>query len=320
MSLPRPTCAIRKRWKAGRGGPVTLFARNRLCGLARPEVKVETGTLLDVMLNEGTRLGTSTPKADPAGDYAFALFEKSGHADALKAKALQLTGGPDSASPPEGRNAYAWVLDSDQADLFLTYCTNAVLAKKEVPDLQIVHDPRKPFSGGRLWTDRAERAPEGAQALADYILSPEGQAVLADYGFVRRTEGDMRYLLMILALLALPAQARTVTDSAGRVVEVPDDVTTVFAAGPPASVLVYVLKPEALTGWPRALRPEERAYIAEPYRDIPETGRLTGRGGEANLERVLEIKPDLIVDFGSSATPISILPTGCRNKPASPIC
>ncbi|VVT05508.1 Vitamin B12-binding protein [Roseovarius sp. EC-HK134] len=109
----------------------------------------------------------------------------------------------------------------------------------------------------------------------------------------------MRYLLVILAVLALPAHARSVTDSAGRVVEVPDTVTSVFASGPPASVLVYVLKPEALTGWPRALRPEERAYIAAPYRDIPETGRLTGRGGEANLERVLQIQPDLIVDFGS---------------------
>ena len=109
----------------------------------------------------------------------------------------------------------------------------------------------------------------------------------------------MRYLLVILAVLALPAHARSVTDSAGRVVEVTDTVTSVFASGPPASVLVYVLKPEALTGWPRALRPEERAYIAAPYRDIPETGRLTGRGGEANLERVLQIQPDLIVDFGS---------------------
>ncbi|ODM46448.1 ABC transporter substrate-binding protein [Ruegeria sp. PBVC088] len=109
----------------------------------------------------------------------------------------------------------------------------------------------------------------------------------------------LRFLFLFLALLATPLAARTITDSAGRVVEVPDDVTTVFAAGPPASVLVYVLKPEALAGWPRALRAEERDYIAEPYRDLPETGRLTGRGGEANLERVLEIKPDLIVDFGS---------------------
>ncbi|QFT61310.1 iron ABC transporter substrate-binding protein [Roseivivax sp. THAF30] len=105
--------------------------------------------------------------------------------------------------------------------------------------------------------------------------------------------------LIALALLAAPASARTVTDSAGRTVEIPDEIETVFAAGPPASVLVYVVAPETLTGWPRALRPEERDYIAEPYRDLPETGRLTGRGGEANLERVLEIAPDLILDFGS---------------------
>ena len=109
----------------------------------------------------------------------------------------------------------------------------------------------------------------------------------------------MRYLLLILALLALPAQARTITDSAGREVEIPDTVNTVFAAGPPASILVYIMKPEALAGWPRALHPEERDYIAEPYRDLPATGRLTGRGGDANLERVLQIQPDLIIDFGS---------------------
>ncbi|OAO10463.1 ABC transporter substrate-binding protein [Roseovarius indicus] len=116
---------------------------------------------------------------------------------------------------------------------------------------------------------------------------------------VFRRSTDMRYLCLVLALLALPAQAGTITDSAGRTVDIPDEVNTVFAAGPPASILVYIMKPEALTGWPRALRPEERAYIAEPYRDLPETGRLTGRGGEANLERVLAIEPDLIVDFGS---------------------
>lgn len=92
---------------------------------------------------------------------------------------------------------------------------------------------------------------------------------------------------------------RWATDSAGRRVEVPERVERVFAAGPPASVLLYVLMPEALLGWPRALRPEERPYVAEPYRDLPETGRLTGRGGEANLEIVLRTAPDLIVDFGS---------------------
>ena len=106
-------------------------------------------------------------------------------------------------------------------------------------------------------------------------------------------------LICAIALLSVAgtAQARTVTDSGGRTVEIPDTVSKVFAAGPPASVLVYVLKPETLTGWPRALRDEERDYVAEPYRDLPETGRLTGRGDNANLERVLRTRPDLIVDF-----------------------
>lgn len=113
----------------------------------------------------------------------------------------------------------------------------------------------------------------------------------------------MRLLALCLALLAaspMPAWAeRMVADSAGREVAVPDRVARVFAAGPPASVLVYALAPEKLAGWSRALRPEERDYVVAAARDLPELGRLTGRGDTANLEVVLAAKPDLILDFGS---------------------
>ncbi|MGE5768384.1 MAG: iron ABC transporter substrate-binding protein, partial [Bacteroidota bacterium] len=109
--------------------------------------------------------------------------------------------------------------------------------------------------------------------------------------------------LLLSALLpvasASVATARVVEDSAGRQVEVPDRVERVFAAGPPAAILLYVLKPDALLGWPRALHPDEMPYIAPVARGLPETGRLTGRGGEANLEVVLKLQPDLILDFGS---------------------
>ncbi len=54
-----------------------------------------------------------------------------------------------------------------------------------------------------------------------------------------------------------------------------------------------------MLGWPRANRPEEREFLAAPYADLPELGTLTGQGGEANLERVLALQPDLILDFGS---------------------
>jgi iron complex transport system substrate-binding protein len=76
-------------------------------------------------------------------------------------------------------------------------------------------------------------------------------------------------------------------------------VGKVFAAGAPAAVVVYALRPDALIGWPRAMRAEEKPYVLPSVRDLPEVGMLTGRGGSASIEIVLKAKPDLIVDFGS---------------------
>jgi iron complex transport system substrate-binding protein len=112
----------------------------------------------------------------------------------------------------------------------------------------------------------------------------------------------MRLILLVLMALALarPAGAeRLVTDSAGREVAVPDRIERVFAAGPPASILLYVLAPDRMSGWPRAPRAEELPYIAPEYRDLPEVGWLTGRGDTVNLEVLLQSEPDLILDFGS---------------------
>ncbi len=47
--------------------------------------------------------------------------------------------------------------------------------------------------------------------------------------------------LLLLASAPL-AQARDVVDATGRTVTVPDAPASVFAAGPPASVLLYALK------------------------------------------------------------------------------
>ena len=102
-----------------------------------------------------------------------------------------------------------------------------------------------------------------------------------------------------LAAVKTARAAQTIKDSAGRSVALPDRVDRVFAAGGPASVVVYVMKPETMVGWPRALRAEEMPYIAPAQRALPEVGLLTGRGDTANVEIVLKMKPDLILDFGS---------------------
>jgi molybdate transport system substrate-binding protein len=173
---------------AGWGGPVALFARNRLCALAQPKLDVSPATLLEVILDPDVRLGTSTPKADPSGDYAWQVFEKAealrpGSFATLEAKALKLTGGPDSAKAPEGRNTYGWVMEENRADVFLTYCTNAVLARTEVPQLQIVGLPDELAVGADYGLIVRKEAPAEAWRLALFILAPEGQDVLADYGF-----------------------------------------------------------------------------------------------------------------------------------------
>lgn len=104
--------------------------------------------------------------------------------------------------------------------------------------------------------------------------------------------------------LALPALAQvspaTVTDGAGRSVPVPRKVERVFPAGPPAAIQVYTLAPDLLLGWPRANRPEELEFLLPGIGSRPELGRITGRGNTANLETVLALKPDLIVDAGST--------------------
>jgi molybdate transport system substrate-binding protein len=173
---------------AGASGPVALFARNRLCALVQADLKVEPDTLLATMLDPQVRVGTSTPKADPAGDYAFQVFDKAealspGATETLKAKALQLTGGKDSVKAPEGRNPYGWVMETDKADLFLTYCTNAVLAQRDVPALRIVQLPPALSVGAAYGLTVMKDAPEAAWQLAFFILSPAGQEILASYGF-----------------------------------------------------------------------------------------------------------------------------------------
>ena len=104
------------------------------------------------------------------------------------------------------------------------------------------------------------------------------------------------------AILAPHAvRAATVTDGAGRAVPVPEKVERVFPAGPPAAIFLYTLAPELLLGWPRANRPEECEFMLPDVGARPEVGRITGRGNTANLEIVLALKPDLILDVGSTS-------------------
>lgn len=174
--------------RAGRAGPVVLFARNRLCALASPQLKVTTGTLLDVLLDPAVRVGSSTPKNDPSGDYTWLMFEKAeklrpGSFQTLSAKALKLVGGADAPPPPRDRSVYAQLMAENKADIFITYCTNAIIAGREVPGLRIVQLPEALAVGGDYGLTVLRGAGAGAERFALFVMSTAGQALLAKHGF-----------------------------------------------------------------------------------------------------------------------------------------
>jgi ABC-type molybdate transport system substrate-binding protein len=174
--------------KDGKLGSVVLFARNRLCALTTAKADVTTNNLLDRMLDASVVLGTSTPKADPSGDYAWQLFEKAeavrpGSFAELSTKAKKLTGGPDSPPPPPDRSAYGVLVAEGKADVFLTYCTNAQTARREHPSLQVVDVPGTLAVGADYGLGVAPRASVDAHAFALFVMSTVGQRILAQQGF-----------------------------------------------------------------------------------------------------------------------------------------
>lgn len=71
----------------------------------------------------------------------------------------------------------------------------------------------------------------------------------------------------------------------------------IFAAGPPAAVLIHCLAPHKLLGWPWPIA--ERDLLPKASAELPMLGKLAGRGSTIPLERLYALKPDLIVDAGN---------------------
>ena len=74
-----------------------------------------------------------------------------------------------------------------KADLFLTYCTNAQVAARENPGQQIVALPDALAVGADYGLTVMTTASPPAYRFAMFILSSEGQRILASHGFAAPT-------------------------------------------------------------------------------------------------------------------------------------
>jgi molybdate transport system substrate-binding protein len=174
---------------AGIAGPSVLFTRNALCVVTSAECTVDTGNLIETLLNPDIRIGTSTPVSDPSGDYTWEIFHRidalrPGAFKTLSEKAQQLIGGPTSAPSVNGRFPLLVALDDHRIDLFIDYCTGARGIVKASSNYKSISLPPEFSVGPEYGLTVSRNAQPGAADFAMYLLSPPAQAKLKSFGFI----------------------------------------------------------------------------------------------------------------------------------------
>ena len=161
------------------------FTHNDLCIVSRPSLPSDVGALLQALANPAFRLATSTPRADPMGDYTWQFFHHAerrqpGIFQLLDAKALKLSG---SAAPaPGSKPPYIAAFEQDQADAYVMYCTNAVANTRALPDLKLLRIPDELNVRSAYGIAAHPSSVEGGR-LVGFIMSPAGHAILDKHGF-----------------------------------------------------------------------------------------------------------------------------------------
>ncbi len=181
---------------AGRGTPVVLFARNRMCALGRGALGLTQANLLDRLLDPAVKLATSTPGADPGGDYAWAVFARAeqvhpGAKAILEGKAQQLVGGPSTAPLVPGQGPSEGVFLSRRADVMLGYCSGTDALRRTVQDLVALPLPPELEVGPEYGMTVLSGNPAAAR-FALFVMSGPGQAILARHGLAPVTSSISR--------------------------------------------------------------------------------------------------------------------------------
>ena len=85
---------------------------------------------------------------------------------------------------------------------------------------------------------------------------------------------------------------RTITDMAGRQVQVPTTIDKVLSTSPPPTTFVYMLAPDKLGGWLGSGAREQTKFIPPAYQNLPTYA--WGRQSTTNYEAYISARPDLV--------------------------
>ncbi|NLD33479.1 MAG: ABC transporter substrate-binding protein [Clostridiales bacterium] len=104
-------------------------------------------------------------------------------------------------------------------------------------------------------------------------------------------------LALLMPALSLAQDAVTFTDSAGRSVQLPQNIERIAPSGPVAQMVLMSIAPERMVGLATPFDRGEEAYMAN-LKDLPVIGQLYGTRGDLNLEELARLDPQVIIDIG----------------------
>ena len=95
------------------------------------------------------------------------------------------------------------------------------------------------------------------------------------------------------------AETITFTDSSGREVELPANITKVAPSGPVATMILAAFAPEKLVCVGTGISESQIPYLYDGIADLPVTGQLYGGKATLNLEELLATGAEVIIDLGN---------------------
>lgn len=166
-------------------GPSEVFAHNDLCVIAIPELNLIADNMLEVLSSPSVRVATSTPVSDPMGDYTWQFFRNAdkkhaGFYHLLDTKARKLSG---ARVPAAGEKLpYITAFEEDKTDAYIMYSTIAVIIKRALPYLNVVHIPDD-LNVRSDYSIAADLHSTAGKDFVRFVMQEPAQNILKKHGF-----------------------------------------------------------------------------------------------------------------------------------------
>ena len=108
------------------------------------------------------------------------------------------------------------------------------------------------------------------------------------------------------------------TDSAGRTVTIPKNITRIAASGSTSQMILMTVAPELLIGLASSPSTDQMPYFPEDMWYLPTFGQFYGNKANLNMEALIDAQPQLIIDLGDTKETIADDMNGIQKQTGIP--